>query len=103
MQLVPEDDLRDGVDVFAEVLVEQQRLRHLQVVQVLQDGLQLALEDLMELLSDFNAAIDLRKLLDAVYEELKFLEDLPQDLDVLVIHWLVQEVVEAEATGNDEH
>ena len=70
---------------------------------MLQDGLQLALEDLMELLSDFNAAIDLRKLLDAVYEELEFLEDLPQDLDVLVVDWLVQEVVEAEATSNDEH
>ena len=56
---------------------------------MLQDGLQLALEDLMELLSDFNAAIDLRKLLDAVYEELEFLEDLPQDLDVLVVDWLV--------------
>lgn len=65
--------------------------------------LELALEYLVELLSDIVVTFDFGQLLDAVNEKLKLLEDLSEDLDVLIIDWLVQEVIEAESTGNDQH
>ena len=36
-------------------------------------------------------------------EKLEFLEDLSHDLNVLVIHWLMQEIVEAKTARDDEH
>jgi hypothetical protein len=70
---------------------------------VLQYGLQLILEYLVELLPQLSAAIDFGKLLDAMNEELEFFENLAEHLNILVIDWLVKKVVEAKSTSNDQH
>jgi hypothetical protein len=57
----------------------------------------------VELLSQLSIAVDFCKLLYAVNEELKFLENLAQYLNILIVDWLMQEVIEAESTCNDEH
>jgi hypothetical protein len=71
---------------------------------VLQQGLQLALENLVEVTSIVGWQVgDLAQLLHTLSEEPQFLEQLLKDLDVLIVDWLMEEVVEAESTGNDQH
>ena len=57
----------------------------------------------MELLPDFGIAIDLGKLFNAVNEELELLEYLLQHLHILVVHRLVEQIIQAEPAGNDQH
>jgi hypothetical protein len=47
--------------------------------------------------------IKLRKLLDTTYEECKLFEDLLQNLHILIVNWLMEQVVETEATGDHKH
>ena len=72
MQFISENHLCDCVDVFTKILVKQKRLRHLQIVQVLQDGLNLIFKYFVELLPGLVAAVSLVQLLNAVNEELEF-------------------------------
>ena len=102
MQLSSENDLRNCVNVFSESPVEQQSLWNLQFVEMLQQRFQLVFEDLVELLS-YILLFDFVELLNTLNEKLKLFEDLFEDLDVLVINWLVKQIVETKAAGNDEH
>lgn len=70
MQLASKDDLGDRVDVVVETLMEQQSLRHLQIVQMLQQSLQLIFKDGMKLLGPFIFDIHFTKFFDAIYEKL---------------------------------
>ena len=91
------------MNILAQILVEKQCLRHLQIVEVLQNRLQLVLEYLVELLPQVVAAVDFCELFHAVDEELQLFENLPKDLNILVVDRLVQQVVEAESASNDQH
>jgi|TARA_B110000305_G_scaffold230848_1_gene283570 hypothetical protein len=57
----------------------------------------------MELLSSFILKIHFTKLFDAVDEEFQFFEKMVQYLDVLVVYRLVQQVIQAKTTRDDEH
>ena len=102
MDLTSEDYLGHCVDVVTQGLVEQKGLRDLEVVEVLEEGFELVLENFVELMGhvsvDFCAFTEL---LDALREESELFEELLEDLDVLVLYWLVEEVVQAESTGYD--
>lgn len=103
MELASENYLGDRVNVVAKVLVEQKSFRHLKVVQVLQESLQLIFEYRVELLSPLILQVHFAQLFDAVDEEFQFFEKMVQHLDVLVVYRLVQQVVQAKPTRDDEH
>ena len=57
----------------------------------------------MELLSPFILEVHFAELFDTVDEEFQFFEEVMQYLDVLVVNRLVQQVIQAEPTRDDEH
>jgi hypothetical protein len=70
---------------------------------MLEKRLNLILKNFMKLLCFGVFEIKLAQLFDAANEKLKLFEDLLQDLDILVINRLVEQVVEAEPTGDHQH
>lgn len=92
------------MDVLCETLVEKECLAHLKVIQMLQQCFQLSLKHSMEMLDLITQGVShFSELLDALDEELQFLEQLFQNLNVLVVDGLMQQVVETEPARNNQH
>mmetsp|Transcript_10355 Transcript_10355/g.15908 ORF Transcript_10355/g.15908 Transcript_10355/m.15908 type:complete len:227 (-) Transcript_10355:698-1378(-) len=102
VHIAMEHDLSHSVDVVAQALVEEQGFRILELVEVLQQRFNLGLKQVVEGLGLIRL-FDLGQLLHALSEEPELLQDFLEHLYVLVVDWLVQQVIEVEAAGDDEH
>ena len=93
MQIGSKNQLRNGMNIVGQVLVEEEGFGALQLYQVLQNHLDLDLEDLMELCTvDFSGQffVLLRQLVDNIDEKPEFIEEFFQHLNILVIDWEMQ-------------
>lgn len=57
----------------------------------------------MELLGLFTLGVVFAQLLYTCDEKLELFEKLVQHFDILVVDWLMEQVVETKATGDDQH
>ena len=57
----------------------------------------------MKLLGSFVFEIHFAQLLNTINKEFQLFEEMVQNLDVLVVYRLVQQVIQAKATRDDEH